>query len=71
MTNIGTFKQYIKENFAHKNIIKLKKDDKVLEISIFPNGNLYDVSGEPLSEVDRIWEILYGLAEDGRFGGKE
>jgi len=68
LDNIEGFKQHIQKNFAHKKIIKLKKNDKLLDISIFPNGNLYDMSGEPLSEMDSIWEILYGLGEDGRFG---
>jgi len=26
------------------------------------------MSGEPLNEVDRVWEILYELGGDGRFG---
>ena len=71
LDNIESFKKHIQENFAHKKIVKLKKDDKILEISIFPNGNLYDMSGEPLSDVDSVWEILYGLGVDGRFGGVE
>ena len=68
LDNIESFKQHIQKNFAHKKIVKLKKDNKFLEISIFPNGNLYDMSGEPLNEVDRVWEVLYELGGDGRFG---
>ena len=36
-------------------------------ISIFPNGKLYDMSGEALSEVDSVWEVLYELGKNGRF----
>jgi hypothetical protein len=68
LDNIEIFKRHIQKNFAHKKIVKLKKNNKLLEVSIFPNGNLYDMSGEPLSEIDKVWDILYGLGEDGRFG---
>jgi hypothetical protein len=71
LSTIENFKLYMQKNFAHKKIITLKKENKVIEISIFPNGKLYDMNGEALNDVDKVWKILYGLAEDGRFGGKE
>jgi hypothetical protein len=45
----------------HKKIAKLKKDDDFLDVSIFPNGRLYDMSGESLSEdaMVQIWKMLY------------
>jgi hypothetical protein len=70
LSTIENFKLYIQKNFAHKKIVTLKKENKVIEISIFPNGKLYDMNGEILNDVDKVWEVLYGLAEDGRFGGK-
>ena len=68
MVIIENFKHYMQNNFAHKKIVTLKKENKVIEVSIFPNGKLYDMNGEVLNDVDRVWEVLYGLAEDGRFG---
>jgi len=29
------------------------------------------MNGEILNDVDKVWEVLYGLAEDGRFGGNK
>jgi hypothetical protein len=59
------FQEYIKENFVHKIIAKIKERDKMLDISIFPNGRLYDMNGEYLSsdDIDELWNILYDLAE--------
>lgn len=73
LDNIESFKHYIQENFAHKEIIKLKQNDKIIAISIFPNGKLYDMSGEAVSDVDKVWDILYEMGKNGRFevGEKE
>jgi len=34
----------------HKKIVQLKKGDKRFDISIFPNGRLYDLNGEDINE---------------------
>ena len=50
----------------NRKIIQLKQGDKVLDISIFPNGKLYDMNGESLDYevLDKVWDIMYGLAKD-------
>jgi len=70
LTNIEFFKEYLKSNFAHKKIIDVKRGDRVIEISLFPNGKLYDMSGEFLEyeEIEKIWGIIYGLAKEGKLG---
>ena len=70
LSNIEFFKEYLKNNFAHKKIVEVKQGDRVIEISLFPNGKLYDMSGESLDyeAVDKIWDIIYGLAKDGKLG---
>ena len=62
------FKEYLKTNFAHKKIIQLKQGDKAVDISIFPNGKLYDMSGESIDydNIDKIWNILYISAKQGK-----
>ena len=62
------FKEYLKEKFMHKKIAKLKKDDDFLDVSIFPNGRLYDMSGESLSEdaMVQIWKMLYQMGKEGK-----
>jgi len=60
------FKHYIQKNFAHKEIIKLKQNDKIIAISIFHNGKLYDMSGEAISDVDNVWDILYEMGKSWR-----
>jgi len=67
LDNIEHFKNYIQENFAHKEIIKLKQNDKIIAVSIFPNGKLYDMSGEAFTNVDKVWDILYEMGKNGRF----
>jgi len=44
-----------------------------LDISIFPNGRLYDMNGEYLSsdDIDELWDILYDLAEKDKLRVKE
>ncbi|HFU75685.1 MAG TPA: hypothetical protein ENK66_05490 [Arcobacter sp.] len=63
LSSMRYFKEYIKENFANQEIIKLKKrsTDSVLIISIFPNGRLYDMNGEYLddSSIEEIWKTIY------------
>ncbi len=70
LSSMSFFKSYLKENFAHKKIAELKKknSDDVVNISIFPNGRLFDMSGEPLSDenIAQIWKILYSWAKDGK-----
>ena len=70
LANIEFFKEYLKKEFVNKKIIQLKQRDRLLDISIFPNGKLYDMSGESLDyeEMEKIWDILYGLAKDGKLG---
>jgi hypothetical protein len=70
LTNIEFFKEYLKSNFAHKKIIDVKRGNRVIEISLFPNGKLYDMSGEFLEyeEIEKIWGIIYGLAKEGKLG---
>ncbi len=65
LSNIEYFKAYLKENFVHKRITKLKKGDKILDISIFPNGRLYEMNGEELDS-DVVWKILYTLGKEGK-----
>jgi hypothetical protein len=52
----------------HKKIARLKKDDDFLDVSIFPNGRLYDMSGESLSDdaVVQIWKMLYQMGKEGK-----
>jgi len=42
--------------------------NKLLDISIFPNGRLYEMNGEVLEHenVDKIWSIIYSLAKEGK-----
>ena len=67
LSSMRYFKEYIKEHFANREIIRLKKrnTDDVLILSIFPNGRLYDMSGEFLddSSVLKIWTIIYDKAK--------
>jgi hypothetical protein len=75
LANIEFFKNYLKQKFVHKSIAKFKKGDTELDISIFPNGRLYDRNGEDLSMEDiyQIWDILYNLAKEEKLDifGKE
>ena len=65
LSNIEYFKAYLKDNFVHKRIAKLKRGDEILDISIFPNGRLYEMNGEQLDS-DMVWKILYKLGKEGR-----
>jgi len=69
LLNMKMFKEYLKENFAHKEIIKLKEShtSRVVAISIFPNAKLYDMSGESLSNdsIIKIWKIIFLKAKKG------
>ena len=68
LSNIEFFKEYLKNSFAHKKIIGLKQGDRVVDISLFPNGKLYDMSGEFLEyeNMEKIWNIIYSLAKEGK-----
>ncbi len=68
LSSISLFKEYLKENFMHKKIARLKKDDDSFDVSIFPNGRLYDMSGESLSEdtMVQIWKMLYQMGKEGK-----
>ena len=67
-SSMGMFQEYLKEKFVHKKIARLKKGDDSFDISIFPNGRLYDMSGESLSEdaIVQIWKILYKMGKEGK-----
>jgi plasmid replication initiation protein len=60
-SSMGMFREYLKEKFVHKKIARLKRGDESFDVSIFPNGRLYDMSGESLSEdaMVQIWKMLY------------
>jgi len=63
LSSLSFFKEYLKNNYVHKKIVQLKKGDKRLDISIFPNGRLYDLNGEDINEEEsyKIWDILYQM----------
>jgi hypothetical protein len=65
---MSIFKEYLKENFVHKKIIQIKRNNEVLDISIFPNGRLYDMNGEYLGDEDinKVWKILYKMGKEGK-----
>ena len=67
-SSMGMFQEYLKEKFVHKKIARLKKGDDSFDISIFPNGRLYDMSGESLSEdaIVQIWKMLYQMGKEGK-----
>jgi plasmid replication initiation protein len=67
-SSMSMFQEYLKEKFVHKKIARLKKGDDSFDISIFPNGRLYDMSGESLSEdaVVQIWKMLYQMGKEGK-----
>jgi plasmid replication initiation protein len=67
LSSMQYFQEYIKEHFANQEIIRLKKSNREDEIvlSIFPNGRLYDMSGEYLDDttIVEIWKIIYTKAK--------
>jgi hypothetical protein len=67
LSSMRYFKEYVKEYFANREIIRLKKRNTtdMLILSIFPNGKLYDMNGESLddSSVVEIWKIIYAKAK--------
>jgi hypothetical protein len=65
---MGMYKEYLKGKFVHKKIARLKRGDDSFDVSIFPNGRLYDMSGESLSEdtMVQIWKILYQMGKEGK-----
>jgi len=71
LSSIEFFKEYLKKEFVNKKIAQLKQGDKVLDISIFENGRLYEMKGEFLSDEGEVLRVLYGLARDGRIEGLE
>jgi len=66
LSSIEFFKEYLKENYIHKKITQLKQGDKILDISIFPNGKLYEMNGEGLSNEIEVLRILYELGKRGK-----
>ena len=67
--SIETFQDYIKEKMVHKKIIELRNSntDELFDLSIFPNGNFYDMSGYNFeANSDEIWDLLYRLAKNGK-----
>ena len=54
LSSMEFFREYLKENYVHKKITQLKQGDKILDISIFPNGKLYEMNGEGLSKIDEV-----------------
>jgi len=71
LSSIEFFKEYLKKEFVNKKIAQLKQGDRILDISIFPNGKLYDMNGESLSDEGEVLRVLYGLAREGRIDGFE
>jgi len=69
LSSIEFFKEYLKKEFMNKKIAQLKQGDKILDISIFPNGRLYEMNGEGLSDEGEVLRVLYGLAREGRIEG--
>ena len=67
-SSMSMFQEYLKEKFVHKKIARLKMGDESFDVSIFPNGRLYDMSGESLSEdaVVQIWKMLYQMGKEGK-----
>ena len=63
LSSIEFFKEYLKKEFVNKKIAQLKQGDRILDISIFPNGKLYDMNGEGLSDEWEVLRVLYGLAK--------
>ena len=49
-----------------KKIAQLKQGDKLLDIAIFPNGRIYEMNGEFLSDEGEVLRVLYGLAREGK-----
>jgi len=66
LSSIEFFKDYLKDNFVHKKITQLKQGEKTLDISIFPNGKLYEMNGEGLSDEREVFRVLYGLGKEGK-----
>jgi len=68
LSSIEFFREYLKEHYVHKKITQLKQGDKVLDISIFPNGKLYEMNGEGLSDEREVFSVLYSLGREGKIG---
>ena len=66
LSSIEFFKEYLKDNFVNKKITQLKEGEKLLDISIFENGRLYEMKGENLYDAGEVLRVLYGLAKDGK-----
>lgn len=67
LSSMRNFQNYLTDNFVHKKLIDLKRKDgkAIISISIFPNGKLYDMSGEILDDntILEIWKTIYILAK--------
>ena len=66
LSNMEFFRKYLKTNFVHRKIAQLKRGETILDISIFPNGRLYEMNGEYLDDIDEIWNVLYKLAKENK-----
>jgi hypothetical protein len=73
LSSMRFFKKYIKTNFTNQKLINLTRRNHQnivvnVPISIFPNGKLYDMSGEYLDDknIIEIWKILYKEAKNGK-----
>jgi hypothetical protein len=68
LSSMSIFKEYLKEKFAYEKITELTKRDseETVNISIFPNGRLFDMSGEQFSDetIDKVWKILYTMGKE-------
>ena len=71
LSSIEFFKEYLNKEFVNKKIAQLKQGDRILDISIFPNGRLYEMNGESLYDEGEVLRVLYGLAREGRIEGLE
>jgi len=71
LSSIEFFKEYLNKEFVNKKIAQLKQGDRILDISIFPNGRLYEMNGESLYDEGEVLRVLYGLAWEGRIEGLE
>ena len=52
----------------NKKIVQLKQGDRVLDISIFPNGKLYDMNGESFSDEWEVLQICMGWLKRENWG---
>ena len=66
LSSIEFFKEYLKKEFVNKKIAQLKQGARILDISIFPNGRLYEMNGEGLYNEDEVLNLLYELVKEDK-----